>query len=63
MDFIHGTMFLEEGTKRRSPSLPSSVSLSLVGHRRNTVRGHLHMMSAGGGEGGTPKADAVREVA
>ena len=27
-------------------------------------RGHVHMMSAvGGGEGGTPKADAVREVA
>ena len=27
-------------------------------------RGHVHMMSAvGEGEGGTPKADAVREVA
>ena len=27
-------------------------------------RGHVHMMSAvGGGRGGTPKADAVREVA
>ena len=29
-----------------------------------TIRGHVHMMSAvGGGEGGTPKADVVREVA
>ena len=28
------------------------------------LRGHVHMMSAvGGGEGGTPKADVVREVA
>ena len=27
------------------------------------VRGHVHMMSAqGGGEGGTPKADAVRKL-
>ena len=62
MDFIHGTMFLEEGTKRRSPSLPSSVSLSLVGHRRNTVRGCTYDVCRRG-EGGTPKADAVREVA
>ena len=37
-----------------------------VGRRKEWrwERGHVHMMSAvGGGEGGTPKADVVREVA